>query len=75
MRDFENLLRTLSKFIDLALDSHLFDGVFDAFNIDHAFISEGMEQVKGLDGFLTSLLVAKDQVNPFMQMVRDILRL
>jgi hypothetical protein len=74
MRNLEDLFRTLAKLVDLALDAHFFNGILDAFDIDHTFISEGMEQVVSLDSLLSSLLVAEDQVDPFVQIFRDVLR-
>lgn len=43
MRNFEDLFGALTKLVDLALDSHLFDGVSDAFNVYHPLISEWMK--------------------------------
>jgi hypothetical protein len=71
--DLKDLLGALSEFIDLALDSHLFDGVLDFFDINHPLIGEGMEEIECLNGFLPSLLVAEDEVNPFMDVIRHIL--
>lgn len=75
VRNFEDLFGTLSEFVDLALDTHFFDWVFDLFDVDHALVGERVEEVEGFDGFLPSLLVAKDQINPLMQVVRYVLRL
>ena len=75
MWNFENLFRTLAKLIDLTLDSHLLNGVLDLLNVDHSLVSEGMEQIEGLDCFLSALFVAEDQIDPFVQIVRNILRL
>lgn len=69
MGDNEDLLGALSKLIYLILQSHLLDWVFNVFDSDHAFISQMKEDVLGLNGFLTSLLVSEDQIDPFMKVV------
>ena len=66
---FEDLLRTLSKLVDLALDSHLLNGVLYLLNVNHSLVSEGMEKVECLNGLLPTLFVAEDQIDPFMQVV------
>ena len=43
MRYLKDLLWTLSKLIYLTFDSHLLNGVFDAFNVYHTFIGEGVK--------------------------------
>jgi hypothetical protein len=67
MRNFEYLLRALAKLIDLTLNTHLLDRITDAFYIDHSLISKGMEQVEGFDSLLSSLLVAENQIDPFVK--------
>lgn len=74
MGDFEDLFGALAEFIDLALYSHLFDWISDALNVDHSFICEGVEKVEGFDCLLSSLFEAKDEINPLVEMIRDILR-
>jgi hypothetical protein len=37
------LFRTLSKLVDLTLDSHLLNGVLDLLNVDHSLVRERME--------------------------------
>ena len=75
MRNLENLFRTLSELIYLTLNAHLFNWIFYLLDINHAFISKRMEQIVSLDGLLTSLLVSENQVNPFVKVFRNILRL
>lgn len=43
MRDLEDLLGALSKLVDLALDTHLFNRIFDLLDVNHPFIGKGME--------------------------------
>jgi hypothetical protein len=69
MRDLEDLLRALSELIDLALYSHFFNRILDLFDVDHALVGKRMEEIEGLDGFLTSLLVAEDEIDPFVQVL------
>ena len=75
MRDLEDLFGTLPELVDLALDAHLFYGVLDLLDIDHALVGEGVEEVVGLDGLLPALLVPEDQVDPLVQVVRHVLGL
>lgn len=44
-------------------------------NINVALIKEVMEDIDGLDCRLAKLLVAEDEVNPLMQMCRDVVTL
>ena len=69
MRDLKDLFRTLSKLINLALDSHFFNGILDFFDINHALIGEGMEEVECLDGLLSSLFVPENEIDPFMEVL------
>lgn len=69
MRDLEYLLGTLSEFVDLAFDSHLFYRISNALDIYHAFVCKGVEKIEGFDGLLSSLLETKDQVNPLVEMI------
>jgi hypothetical protein len=71
--DFEDLFGALSELVNLAFNTHLFDRILDLLDINHTFISEGMEKVERLDGLLASLLVPEDEVDPLVQMIRDIL--
>ena len=75
MRNLEYLLRTLTELIDLAFDAHFFNGIFDTFNINHALVCERMEEIVSFDRFLASLLVAKYEIYPFVQVIRYVLRL
>jgi hypothetical protein len=72
MRDLEDLFGALSKLVDLTFDTHFFNGVLDALDIDHALVGKGVEQIISLNGFLASLLVPEDKIDPFMQIFRDI---
>ena len=69
MWDFEDLFWALSEFIDLTFYTHLLYRVLDLFYIDHAFISEWMEQVERFYCLLTSLSVSEDQVYPFVNIL------
>jgi hypothetical protein len=69
MWDLEYLLRALSELVDLALDTHLLYRIANAFDIYHAFVCKGVKEIEGFDGFLSSLLEAKDEVNPLVKMI------
>jgi hypothetical protein len=75
MRDFEDLFWALAKLVNLALDAHFLNRIFYALNVYHSLVSEGMKEVKSFNSFLASLFVAKNQINPFMEIVRDEFRL
>lgn len=75
MWDFKDLFRTLSKLVDLTFDSHFLNRIFYVLDVYHSFVSEGMEEIEGFYGLLSSLLIAKDQINPFMKIFRDNFRL
>lgn len=72
MGDDEDLFRTLTKLINLIFESHFLDRVFDCLDIHHSFVCEMIEQIIGFNGLLSSLFVAEDQIDPFMQVIRDI---
>lgn len=72
MGNFEDLLGALSKLINLAFDAHLLNGVSNALNVDHPLVGEGVEQIESLDSLLPSLTIAKNQINPLVEMVRDV---
>jgi hypothetical protein len=59
MRNLEDLLGALSKFVNLTLNSHFLNWILYFFNVNHPFISEGMEEVESFYCLLTSLLVAE----------------
>ena len=73
MRDPEDLFGALSELIYLAFYAHFLNRVFDFLDIDHAFVGEGVEQVEGFDGLLAALFAAEYQVDPFMQVFRDVI--
>jgi len=75
MGDFEDLFWALTKLIYLAFDSHFLNWVFYALNVNHSLVSKRVKEIKRFDCLLSSLLVAKNQINPFMKIVRHILRL
>lgn len=60
MRNFEDLLGTLAKLINLTLYSHLFNGIFDLFYVYHSFVCKGVEEIESLDSLWASLLVPKN---------------
>lgn len=75
MGDDKYLLRTLTKLINLIFYGHSLNGVLLRFDIDHTFIGQVMKQITGLNSFLTSLLEAKNKINPLVQIVGNIVRL
>lgn len=69
MRNFEDLFGTLPELVDLTFDSHLLNGVSDTLNVYHSLISEWVKQVERLDGFLTSLLIPENEIDPFVEVI------
>ena len=72
MPQLEELAWSLSEFSDLHLEGITLDGVLQLLEVDAALIGEWVEQVEVLQG---PLLVPKDQVDPEVQVVGDVLTL
>lgn len=75
MRDFEYLPRTLPKFIDLTLHTHLFDRIYNLLKVNHSFICHIVKKVVGFNSILSPLLRPKNEINPQVQMIGHIIRL
>ena len=75
MRDFKDLFGALAEFIDLTFESHSFNRIGDILNVYHSFICQRMEYVTGLDSLLSSLLVSKNKIYPFMKIFRYVVGL
>lgn len=70
MWHLEELSWSLPELSDLYLKSNSLDRVLKLLEVDAAFIGQRMKEVKVVDG---PLLRPKDQVNPEMKVVRDII--
>jgi hypothetical protein len=75
MRNFKDLFWALAEFIDLAFESHSFNRISDILNVYHSFICQRMEYVTGLNRLLSSLLVSKNEINPFVKIFRYVVGL
>ena len=75
MRNLEYLFRTLPKLINLTFNTHFFNGILDCFDIDHPLICKRMEQIESFYGLLTPLFIPENQIDPVMQILRNIFRL
>lgn len=72
MRESEELLRRLAKFIDLLLCCMSFEWVKDILYIYIPFIRDGSEQIVI---FKRCLFVSEDEINPLMEIVRNMITL
>ncbi len=64
MRPHKQLLRRLSELHDLHFEGEALGGVGDLFEVDGAFVAEGMEEVVGGECGVAFLLEAEDEVDP-----------
>jgi hypothetical protein len=67
----KELGRCLAKLTDLRLHRGEVVGVGDGVKINRALVGKCVEDVQGIDGGRAALLDAKDEVNPLVQMPRD----
>eukprot|EP00162_Nutomonas_longa_P010978 comp20268_c0_seq1/m.40279 comp20268_c0_seq1/g.40279 ORF comp20268_c0_seq1/g.40279 comp20268_c0_seq1/m.40279 type:complete len:404 (-) comp20268_c0_seq1:503-1714(-) len=65
-------MRGLAKVVDLRDRGCLFRRVFNRIEIDLAFIGEIVEDIQCLGGLGSGLLVSKDEIDPLVQVLRDI---
>lgn len=70
-----NLFRNLSKVVDESNDSVFLEWIFNRVNVNVALVEEVVEDVDGLHGRWTLLLISEHQVNPLMQMRTDVVTL
>ena len=75
MRFLEQLFGRLSEIVDESDDGVFLQRIFDAVNVHVALVKERMEQIDGLHGGRPLLFAAKDQVDPFVQMLRHVVAL
>lgn len=71
----KQLGRRLAKLADLRLNRGKVFGVGDGVKINRALVGEGVEDVEGIDGGRAALLGAKDEIDPLVQMPRDVVTL
>lgn len=71
----EQLRGALSKLLNLRFDGGLLTRVSNAFYLDAALVREVVVDIVRSQGRGTLLLVPEDQVDPLVQMSRDIVRL
>ena len=75
MRFDQQLRRDLSEVLDHSFDRLASDRIFDGVDVHRLFVRAVHEDVQGVDGRLPGLFVAEDQIDPFVQMSRDVVRL
>jgi hypothetical protein len=71
--DFEQLFRSLSKLIDLDFQRGALDTVLYTNSFQVPLITHRVENVVRLYSIFTPLLIPKDQVNPVVEVFRNIL--
>ena len=70
-----NLFGDLSKVVDEADGGRLFERVVDVVDVHLSLVEQVVEDVDRLHGRRTLLLVAKDQVDPFVEVGRHVVAL
>lgn len=75
MRLKENLFRRLTELRNLSFHTATFNRIFNGLNINGTFVCKGIEEVVRFDGIGALLFVAKDKVDPVMQVGRYIVTL
>lgn len=75
MRLHQKLRWRLSEVSYLVLDRFPHDIIIDGLHIDASLVSQIVEDVCSADSFRASLLVAKDEVDPLVQLTRHKFRL
>ncbi len=70
MRALKQLLRSLTKVVDLSNGSLAFNRVSDGIHIHRPLVCEVVEHIVGCHGLRPSLLEPKDKINPFCEMKR-----
>jgi hypothetical protein len=73
MWDFEQLLWRLTELIDLDFHSRPLDWIRSVNCVEVPLIADWVEQVISLNRMLAPLLIPKNQVDPVVQVVGDIL--
>ena len=71
----DDLRGVLSEMGDLRLEGHFLLGVADFLEVNAVLVGEGVEDIEVLNGFLAPLLVPINQVDPMVQVLRDVLAL
>mmetsp|Transcript_7035 Transcript_7035/g.11614 ORF Transcript_7035/g.11614 Transcript_7035/m.11614 type:complete len:390 (+) Transcript_7035:891-2060(+) len=71
----KQLQRRLSKLVNLRQNGSSLRRILNLIDIHFAFIRIRMEHIVGFHCVCTALLVSKDQIDPFVQVIGDILRL
>ncbi len=73
MVNFEELFWGLTKFIDLHFNRFTFYGFLDGVEINGSLVCEMMEDVYSLNSCRTSLFISENEIDPIVEVLRDIL--
>ena len=84
MWEAEDLLGCLTELVDLHLGTRSFQGIDNRIHINGIFVGQGVKQVVCLHSFfpgvseellLPGLFVAKNEIDPFVQVLANVLTL
>ena len=65
----------LAEIVDESNDGVLLQRIFDTINVHVDFVEKRMEEVGGFDGRWTLLFIAEDEIDPLVQVLRDVVAL
>lgn len=73
MRLLEQLFRNLTEIVDEANGGILLQWIIDVVDVNVAFVEQVMEHVDSVDSRISLLLAAKDQINPLVQVLTNVI--